>query len=52
MFEAKAIKFAEVAAGPELTEATADGRGFAVSGGVANAVEATSTRWIRTARSR
>ena len=38
MFEAKAIKFAEVAAGPELTEATADGRGFAVSGGVANAV--------------
>ena len=39
MFEAKAIKFSEVAAGPELVEATADGRGFAVSGGVANAVE-------------
>ncbi len=38
MFEAKAIHFAEVAAGPELTEATADGRGFAVSGGVASAV--------------
>ena len=38
MFEAKAIKFSEVAAGPELVEATADGRGFAVSGGVANAV--------------
>lgn len=35
MFEAKAIKFSEVAAGPELVEATADGRGFAVSGGVA-----------------
>ena len=27
-----------MAAGPELVEATADGRGFAVSGGVANAV--------------
>ena len=38
MFEAKAIKFSEVAAGPELVEAPADGRGFAVSGGVANAV--------------
>ena len=38
MFEAKAIKFAEVAAGDELVEASADGRGFAVSGGVANAV--------------
>ena len=38
MFEAKAIQFAEVAEGPELVEATADGRGFAVSGGVASAV--------------
>lgn len=38
MFEAKAIKFAEVAEGEEPAEATAAGRGFAVSGGVANAV--------------
>ena len=38
MFEAKAIQFAEVAEGPEPVEATGDGRGFAVSGGVANAV--------------
>lgn len=38
MFEAKAIKFAEVAEGEEPTEATSAGRGFAVSGGVANAV--------------
>ena len=38
MFAAKAIHFSEIAAGPEPVEATADGRGFAVSGGVANAV--------------
>lgn len=38
MFEAKAVQFAQVAEGPELVEATGDGRGFAVSGGVAQAV--------------
>ena len=38
MFEAKAINFAEIAGDEGLNEATADGRGFAVSGGVAQAV--------------
>ena len=38
MFEARAIQFSQVAEGPELVEATGDGRGFAVSGGVAQAV--------------
>ncbi len=38
MFAAKAVKFSEIAEGDEPTEATADGRGFAVSGGVAQAV--------------
>lgn len=38
MFEAKAISFAELAEASDLQEASADGRGFAASGGVANAV--------------
>ncbi len=38
MFEAKAIQFSEIAQGAQPHEATADGRGFAVSGGVAAAV--------------
>ena len=38
MFEAKSIDFATIAAGGELREGTAAGRGFAVSGGVAGAV--------------
>ena len=38
MFEARAINFAEIAGDEGLNEATADGRGFAVSGGVAQAV--------------
>ena len=38
MFEAKNIDFATIAAGEELHEGTAAGRGFAVSGGVAGAV--------------
>ncbi len=38
MFEAKEVEFAALAAGEEPNEATGDGRGFAVSGGVANAV--------------
>ncbi len=38
MFEAKAVEFEKVVQGDTLNEATGDGRGFAVSGGVANAV--------------
>ncbi len=38
MFSARAVQFSEIAEEEEPTEATADGRGFAVSGGVANAV--------------
>lgn len=38
MFEAKGIKLEEEEQAEPLTEATAAGRGFAVSGGVANAV--------------
>jgi len=38
MFEAKDVHFEEVEAGDSLQEATAAGRGFAVSGGVAQAV--------------
>ncbi len=38
MFTAKGINFEEVAATDSFTEASADGRGFAVSGGVASAV--------------
>jgi [FeFe] hydrogenase (group B1/B3) len=38
MFEAKDVHFDEVEAGAPLEEATAAGRGFAVSGGVAQAV--------------
>ena len=39
MFEAKEIDFATIDAGVVLNEGTAAGRGFAVSGGVAQAVE-------------
>lgn len=38
MFEAKGIDFNEITETSELSEASADGRGFAVSGGVASAV--------------
>ena len=38
MFEAKDVHFEEVETGEPLQEATAAGRGFAVSGGVAQAV--------------
>ena len=38
MFTAKGINFEDVAATDSFTEASADGRGFAVSGGVASAV--------------
>ena len=38
MFEAKDIHFEDLTEIDELSEATADGRGFAVSGGVAQAV--------------
>ena len=39
MFEAKEIDFATIEAGEPMNEGTAAGRGFAVSGGVAGAVE-------------
>ena len=39
MFEAKQVNFAEIDDGVVLNEGTAAGRGFAVSGGVAKAVE-------------
>jgi iron only hydrogenase large subunit-like protein len=39
MFEAKQINFAEIPDGVVLNEGTAAGRGFAVAGGVAGAVE-------------
>ena len=39
MFEAKEINFAEIPDGVVLNEGTAAGRGFAVAGGVAGAVE-------------
>ena len=39
MFEAKKINFAEIPDGVVLNEGTAAGRGFAVAGGVAGAVE-------------
>lgn len=38
MFEAKAVQFEKLLADEAPSEATGDGRGFAVSGGVANAV--------------
>ena len=38
MFEAKEIDFAAIPKGPSMKEGTAAGRGFAVSGGVAQAV--------------
>lgn len=38
MFTAKGIHFEQLASDGELSEASADGRGFAVSGGVASAV--------------
>ncbi len=38
MFTAKGIDFAALEESPDFTEGTADGRGFAVSGGVAQAV--------------
>ena len=38
MFEAKGIDFGEIAADGVLSGSSADGRGFAVSGGVAQAV--------------
>lgn len=38
LFEAKHVNFKELPESEELNEASADGRGFAVSGGVANAV--------------
>ena len=38
MFEAKGVDFASIPAGEPLNEGTAAGRGFAVSGGVAQAV--------------
>jgi iron only hydrogenase large subunit-like protein len=38
MFEAKGVKFEEIAQQKPLEEATGAGRGFAVSGGVARAV--------------
>ncbi|MDD3218294.1 MAG: 4Fe-4S dicluster domain-containing protein [Lachnospiraceae bacterium] len=38
MFEAKGVDFAELTEESPLDESSADGRGFAVSGGVANAV--------------
>ena len=39
MFEAKEVDFATIEAGEPMNEGTAAGRGFAVSGGVAGAVE-------------
>ena len=39
MFEAKEVDFAAIEESPTLNEGTAAGRGFAVSGGVATAVE-------------
>ncbi len=39
MFEAKDVDFAEIPEGESMREGTAAGRGFAVSGGVAGAVE-------------
>ena len=47
MFEAKDVRFGEIAADEcvPLTEGTGDGRGFAVGGGVADAVANVIHRW-------
>ena len=45
MFEAKEVDFASLEESPIPSEASGDGRGFAVSGGVAEAVASCVKRW-------
>ena len=54
LFEAKAVNFADLPDNPEdaFNSASADGRGFAASGGVAQAVVNAIKKMDRTARSR
>ena len=48
MFQAKDVDFAAIPDGESMREGTASGRGFAVSGGVAKAVEEVIHRMLRT----
>lgn len=52
MFEAKNVWYADVEGNDPLDQGSADGRGFAVSGGVAKAVENVSTEQTQHGRSK